>query len=149
MKSLNDFYEGLRSMGPVGLWLPWSEVVELAGRCGWSGQDCGVAANICCGLQAVELDPRDGDERPAGPSQYRRVRVLPTQASSEATGGRTGDAPSAASGSTPWPSASCLWCECPCQPSTRPCRCTSSKTAPPVWTRSEGSSDAVAPPLPP
>ncbi|CAE7574830.1 unnamed protein product [Symbiodinium microadriaticum] len=50
-------------MGPVGLWLPWSEVVELAGRCGWSGQDCGVAANICCGLQAVELDPRDGDER--------------------------------------------------------------------------------------
>ena len=68
MKSLNDFYEGLRSIGPVGLWLPWSEVVELAGRCGWSGQDCGVAANICCGLQAVELDPRDGDERPAGPS---------------------------------------------------------------------------------
>ena len=48
--------------------------------CGWSGQDCGVAANICCGLQAVELDPRDGDERPAGPSQYRRVRVLPTHA---------------------------------------------------------------------
>ena len=67
-------------MGPVGLWLPWSEVVELAGRCGWSGQDCGVAANICCGLQAVELDPRDGDERPAGPAQYRRVRVLATHA---------------------------------------------------------------------
>eukprot|EP00439_Symbiodinium_sp_Y106_P086949 s148_g37.t1 len=67
-------------MGPVGLWLPWSEVVQLAGRCGWSGEDCGVAANIWCGLQAVELDPCDGDERPAGPSQYRRVRLLPMHA---------------------------------------------------------------------
>ena len=80
MRSLNHFYEGLQSMGPVGLWLPWSEVVQLAGRCGWSGEDCGVAANIWCGLQAVELDPCDGDERPAGPSQYRRVRLLPMHA---------------------------------------------------------------------
>ena len=29
---------------------------------------------------AVELDPCDGDERPAGPSQYRRVRLLPMHA---------------------------------------------------------------------
>ena len=35
----DHFYQGLLSRGPLGLWLPESRVVELAGRRGWSGEE--------------------------------------------------------------------------------------------------------------
>ena len=33
---IDAFYDGVRSMAPLGLWLPWQEtIVELANGHGW------------------------------------------------------------------------------------------------------------------
>ena len=51
------FYEGLLSMSPKGVWLPFSEVVHMAHVHSWSLEGCKAAAHIWSHLGAVELDP--------------------------------------------------------------------------------------------
>ncbi len=41
---LDAFLDGLPSMAPAGVWLPWREVVALTQRCGWTPERCELAA---------------------------------------------------------------------------------------------------------
>ena len=50
---LDMFYEGLLSMSPKGVWLPFSEVVHMAQGHSWSLEGCKVAAVCRCWLVAL------------------------------------------------------------------------------------------------
>lgn len=52
---LDMFYEGLLSMAPKGVWLPFSEVVHMAQGHSWSLEGCKVAAHMWSHLGGVEL----------------------------------------------------------------------------------------------
>ena len=54
---LDMFYEGLLSMAPKGVWLPFCEVVHMAQSHSWSLEGCKVAAHMWSHLGGVELDP--------------------------------------------------------------------------------------------
>ena len=62
---------GVHSMAPVGAWLPWAEVLTLAGRCGWSEFDCQAATETWTSLSGAELTWTDDH------SSILRVRLLP------------------------------------------------------------------------
>ena len=62
---------GVHSMAPVGAWLPWAEVLTLAGRCGWSEFDCQAAAETWTSLSGAELTWTEDH------SSILRVRLLP------------------------------------------------------------------------
>ena len=62
---------GVHSMAPVGAWLPWAEVLSLAGRSGWSEFDCQAAAETWTSLSGAELTWTDDH------SSILRVRLLP------------------------------------------------------------------------
>lgn len=70
---LDAFHEGLATMAPIGVFLPFSEVVTLAGRCGWTEERLLIAVESYKLLGALETDPSNAPEtcRPV------RVRLLP------------------------------------------------------------------------
>ena len=57
MKVFDDFRYGLRSMAPAGVWLPWEEVLFMAGQFGLAPQTCQAAAEAWCSVRAADLDP--------------------------------------------------------------------------------------------
>ena len=57
MPSFDDFRYGLRSMAPVGTWLPWQEVLRLAAPFGWTPQACADTAMCLQSLRVAELNP--------------------------------------------------------------------------------------------
>ena len=74
MKVFDDFRYGLRSMAPTGAWLPWEEVLFMAGQFGLAPDTCQAAAEAWCSVGAADLDPRPRD---CTSGQYVRVRLLP------------------------------------------------------------------------
>ena len=52
---LDMFYEGLLSMAPKGVWLPFSEVVHMAQGHSWSLEGCKVAAHMWSHLGGVDM----------------------------------------------------------------------------------------------
>ena len=74
MKVFDDFRYGLRSMAPAGVWLPWEEVLFMAGQFGLSSQTCQAAAEAWCSVRAADLDPLPRD---CISGQLVRVRFLP------------------------------------------------------------------------
>ena len=76
MVSLGGFHVGLASMAPVGVWLPWAEVVALAAPWGWAREACADAASVLVDLGAAEVEKSCG-VRGADSEAYVRVRLLP------------------------------------------------------------------------
>ncbi|CAE7515595.1 unnamed protein product [Symbiodinium microadriaticum] len=74
MKVFDDFRYGLRSKAPTGVWLPWEEVLFMAGQFGLAPDTCQAAAEAWCSVGAADLDPRPRD---CTSGQYVRVRLLP------------------------------------------------------------------------
>ena len=74
MKVFDDFRYGLRSMAPTGVWLPWEEVLFMAGQFGLAPDTCQAAAEAWCSVGAADLDPRPRD---CTSGQYVRVHLLP------------------------------------------------------------------------
>jgi len=75
-RALNNFYHGLQSMAPFGVWLPWREVVTLTPGHGFTEQLCFECADTWLQLDALEFDPsiRSGDETLV--ADVRRIRLL-------------------------------------------------------------------------
>ena len=75
-RALNNFYHGLQSMAPFGVWLPWREVVTLALGHGFTEQLCFECADTWLQLDALEFDPprRSGDDTRV--ADVRRIRLL-------------------------------------------------------------------------
>ena len=75
-RALDNFYHCLQSMAPFGVWLPWREVVTLAGGHGYTEELCFRCADTWLQLDALEFDPprRSGDRSRV--SDVRRIRLL-------------------------------------------------------------------------
>lgn len=73
---LDNFYCGVQSMAPFGVWLPWQEVVTLAAAFGFTEDVCFECADTWLQLDALEFDPprRSGDG--SGPANVQRIRLL-------------------------------------------------------------------------
>ena len=48
-------------MAPVGVWVPWAEVLMLASRFGMDAHTCEAAAQVWAGFGLAELDPLPRD----------------------------------------------------------------------------------------
>ena len=55
------FFYGVRSMAPMGAWLPWSEVIALARPFGFSEHQCRLCAEFWRSVGALEVDPPCSD----------------------------------------------------------------------------------------
>ena len=55
------FFYGVRSMAPMGAWLPWSEVIALARPFGFSEHHCQLCAEFWRSVDALEVDPPCSD----------------------------------------------------------------------------------------
>ena len=76
MLSLEWFLHGLASMSPIGVFLPWREVIILASHSGWSAELCRLAAETLLDLGAVEVQFwQEGSVH--DPQKYKSIRVLP------------------------------------------------------------------------
>ena len=62
-------------MAPVGVWVPWAEVLMLASRFGMDAHTCEAAAQVWAGFGLAELDPLPRDCK--YPTDYARFRLLP------------------------------------------------------------------------
>ena len=73
---LDNFYCGVRSMAPFGVWLPWQEGVTLAAAFGFTENVCFECADTWLQLDALEFDPprRSGDG--SGRADVQRIRLL-------------------------------------------------------------------------
>jgi hypothetical protein len=54
---LGNFYCGVRSMAPFGVWLPWQEGVTLAAAFSFTENVCFECADTWLQLDALEFDP--------------------------------------------------------------------------------------------
>lgn len=75
MRGFDNFRYGVRSMAPVGVWVPWAEVLMLASRFGMDAHTCEAAAQVWAGFGLAELDPLPRDCK--YPTDYARFRLLP------------------------------------------------------------------------
>ena len=76
MLSLEWFLHGLASMSPIGVFLPWREVIILASHSGWSAELCRLAAETLLDLGAVEVQFwQEGSVH--DPQKYKSIHVLP------------------------------------------------------------------------
>ena len=73
---LGNFYCGVRSMAPFGMWLPWQEGVTLTAAFGFTENVCFECADTWLQLDALEFDPprRSGDG--SGRADVQRIRLL-------------------------------------------------------------------------
>ena len=62
-------------MAPVGVWVPWAEVLMLASRFGMDAHTCEAAAQVWAGFGLAELDPLPQNCK--YPTGYARFRLLP------------------------------------------------------------------------
>ena len=61
-QDLDAFYCGLQSTTPMGVYLPWREVVRLSARFGWTPKKLLQAADYWQMLDSLQIDPPNVDQ---------------------------------------------------------------------------------------
>ena len=72
-QDLDAFFCGLQSMTPMGVSLPWTEVVRISARFGWTPKKLLQAADCWQMLDSLQIDPPNATEQ-SPPSRVRLLR---------------------------------------------------------------------------
>ena len=73
---LDRFWHGVCTMVPLGAWVPWAEVVQIASGHGFTEDMCFHCADHWQMLDGLEFDPMRKPGQATDPTEVIRIRFL-------------------------------------------------------------------------